>query len=257
MDEIPGILACDVGNSAVHLAAVCGDEVSAPRILNTGQLSGLGEAMVAIWEHLPTPRSVVACSVSPASLKAVEATALDALSTEVLVVGRDLPLPIETRLTTPASAGTDRLCAAVAAYDRLGHACVVADFGSAITVDCVDDDGVFLGGAIMPGLRMSLKALHDSTAQLPHVELAEPNWTFGRDTRQAILGGVVYAARGALRALVESYATALGRWPVVIATGGDAPLICHDANHNELIQAIVPDLTLRGAAIAYYRTLLR
>jgi len=172
-------------------------------------------------------------------------------------VGRDLPLPAATRLPEPRKIGVDRLCAAAAAFDRLGTACVVADFGTAITIDCVDDEGLFLGGAILPGLHMSAGALARDTAQLPVTEPVNPDWVFGRNTQEAIAGGLVFGARGALRELVESYATALGHWPLVIVTGGDAHLICPDPNASELVQAIVPDLVLRGAAIAYYRTLLK
>jgi pantothenate kinase type III len=87
------------------------------------------------------------------------------------------------------------------------------------------------------------------------VELVKPDWVFGQDTRQAIVGGLVFAARGALRELVEAYATALGHWPLVIITGGDAQLICPDVVQSQLVQAIVPDLVIRGVAAAYYRTL--
>jgi len=151
----------------------------------------------------------------------------------------------------------DRLCAAVAAFDRLGVPCVVADFGTAITIDCVNAEGVFLGGAILPGLGLSAESLSAGTAQLPRVKLSEPNWVYGKDTEQAIIGGVVYGARGALRGLVEAYATDLGRWPVVILTGGDARWVCQSPSQSDLVQAIVPDLVLRGVAIAYYKTLLK
>jgi len=150
----------------------------------------------------------------------------------------------------------DRLCAAVAAYDRLGTACVVADFGTAITIDCVSDRGVFLGGAILPGLGMAADSLHERTAQLPRVEIAKPDGVFGKDTQQAIVRGILATARGALRELVEAYATELGHWPIVILTGGDAHLVCDDPNEGELVQAIVPDLAIRGAALAYYNSLL-
>ena len=134
---------------------------------------------------------------------------------------------------------------------------MVADFGSAITIDCVNADGVFQGGAILPGLQMGARALASQTAQLPQVELAEPHWVFGQDTAQAIISGLVRGARGALRELVETYATEMGAWPAVILTGGDARLICPDLNESELAQAIVDDLVLRGAAIAYYKFMLK
>jgi len=254
--EIPNVLACDVGNCAVHFAHVCGEEVTEMQVVPVGRLGGLGAALAELWDTIPEPRRVVAASVNPSALKALEAAAGECIGQPVLVVGRDLPLPMPTDLPDPRAIGADRLCAAVAAYDRLGTACVVADFGTAITVDCVSAEGVFLGGAILPGLCMSADGLHDKTAQLPRVQMQAANWVFGKDTSQAIIGGILAAARGALRELAEAYATELGQWPTVIVTGGDAELVCERTGSGEIVQAIVPDLTIRGAALAYYNSLL-
>ena len=257
MSEIPSVLACDVGNSAVHFAHVQGDEVGPQHVVRVGELHRLKDALAEAWNDVPAPRKLVAASVNPAALKALEAAAAESVHQGVLVVARDLPLPIQTDLPNPESVGMDRLCCAVAAYDRLGRACVVGDFGTAITIDCVNNEGAFLGGAILPGLRLAAQALHEQTAQLPPVQLAQADWTFGRDTTQAILSGVLAMARGALRELAEAYATELGHWPIVILTGGDADLVCPHAGEGELVQAIVPDLAVRGVALAYYNSLLK
>lgn len=257
MDEIPSVLACDVGNSAVHLAHVKGEDVTGQRAVPHGELSRLGGELEALWGQIAGAPKVVAASVRPAGLKALEAAAAEALGRDVLVIGRDLPLPIATNLPEPASIGVDRLCAAVAAYDRLGAACVVADFGTAITIDCVNREGVFLGGAILPGLDMGARGLHEMTAQLPLVEARPADWTFGRNTEEAIVAGLVLGARGALRHFVEAYATDLGEWPTVILTGRDAHLVCGEIGKSDLVQAVVPELVLRGVAMAYYRVLQR
>ena len=255
--EISSVLACDVGNTAVHFAHVKGGDVQPPCHMRIGELAALGNALREAWEHIPAPRKLVAASVNPAGLRALEAAAQDAIHEPVLVIGRDLPLPMEADLPHPDKVGSDRLCAAVAAFDQLGVACVVADFGTAVTIDCVNDKGVFLGGAILPGLSAQLASLHEKTALLPEAELAEPTWVYGKDTRQAMIGGVVFGARGALRHLVEAYATELGHWPLVIVTGRDAALVVGDVADSEIVQAIVPDLVIRGVAIAYYKTLLK
>jgi len=257
MDNIPNVLACDVGNSAIHFACVTGEQVTDCQAMPLDDLSGLGRALGDLWRRMSEPKKLAAGSVNPAGLKALEAAAARAIGQPVLVVGRDLPLPVKTDLDDPESVGVDRICTAAAAFDRLGVACVVADFGTAITIDCVNGDGVFLGGVIMPGLQMGATALATKTAQLPKVKLSEPTWVFGRDTGQAIVGGLIRGARGALREMVEAYATELGHWPIVVVTGGDAKVVCPQADRSHLVQCRVDDLVLRGVAIAYYKTLVK
>jgi type III pantothenate kinase len=256
-EDVPSVLAIDVGNTNVHFAHICGDTVGDMQRLPLEATGPLVEELRKLWESIPAPKKVAAASVNPKGLALVEEAVSKATGQGILVVGRDLPLTIQTNLPEPKKIGTDRLCAAVAAFDRLGVACVVGDFGTAVTIDCVSAEGVFLGGAILPGLGLGAASLHSHTAQLPLVEPVLPDWVYGKDTRQAIIGGLVFGLRGALRELVEDYATELGQWPVVILTGSDAKLICHDPNQSELVQAIVPDLVLRGVAMAYYKTLVK
>ncbi len=130
----------------------------------------------------------------------------------------------------------------------MGNACVVVDAGTALTIDVCNDAGEFLGGAIAPGAAMMLHALHDKTALLPAVKLAKPEDAWGKNSEQAMLQGVYHGIRGIVKELVEQYATALGQWPDIIATGGDAAMLFGDW---ELIHAVSPDLTLYGIALAY------
>ncbi len=257
IDRIPSVLACDVGNTTIRFAHVGSGKVTGLQQFLIGNLTGLGETLKELWGKIPAPKKLVASSVNPAGLKVLEERADESLHEAVLVIGRDLRVPMEMDVSHPESVGVDRLCCAIAAYDRLGTACVVGDFGTAVTIDCVSDEGVFLGGAILPGLRMGADSLHTATAQLPQVQLTEPMWVIGKDTAEAIVGGLVFGARGALRELVEQYATQLRHWPVVILTGGDAKLVCSDPNASELVQAIVPDLSLRGVAASYYKTIVK
>ncbi len=125
---------------------------------------------------------------------------------------------------------------------------VVVDAGTAITVDVCNDAGEFLGGAIAPGAGMQLDALHEHTAKLPRVTLEVPVDPQGASTEEAIRHGVYHGVRGMVKELVENYATSLGYWPDVIATGGDAPKLFEGW---ELIHAVAPDLTLYGIALAY------
>ena len=245
------VLAADVGNTRISLGAVRGDEVYVCRELPTDALDGLPAVLSELWDMMDKPRRIAACSVNPAALETLKAAAAD-LEEPVVVIGDDIPLPIATALPEPERIGTDRLCCAAAAFQRLGQACVVVDAGTALTIDCVSDDGVFLGGAILPGMKMQAGALHAGAARLPAVELTDPTWVFGRSTAEAITGGIVYGLRGAVCERIEAYATELRKWPLVILTGGDAELLGLDRG---IVQAVVPQLCLMGIARGFYHSL--
>ena len=168
--------------------------------------------------------------------------------TRVEWIGRDLDFPALVKTEKPNETGVDRIVNIAAAFEQMEKACIVVDAGSAITIDCCDDSGAFLGGAIAPGVAMQLDALHEKTARLPRVKLEIPDGPFGRSTEQAICQGVYHGIRGMVKELAEQYAMELGNWPEIIATGGDAELLFKDW---ELIHAISPDLTLYGIALAY------
>lgn len=173
------------------------------------------------------------------------------LDTEPARIGRDLAAPIGECLDPGARPGADRLLNAAAAWDVMRSACIVVDAGTAVTVDFIDGEGVYHGGAIAPGAAMQLAALHEHTALLPRVAFAEPeDVPFGRNTSEAMLQGVYHGLRGLVWRLVERYAQAYGAYPPVIATGGDAPTLFAS---DELIDRIVPDLTLMGIAVAVRR----
>lgn len=194
-------------------------------------------------------RAVVG-SVSSEPLRQFVTLVEDALQMTPLRVRADIPLPMRLQVEAPEEVGVDRICSAAAAFERVQDTCAVASFGTAITIDCVSPDGQFLGGTILPGLEMSCAALHERTAALPHVVLTAPSGPFGRNTREAITNGVVYAAAGALREIVERFATELRVWPQLVITGGNADLIAAEA---DFVDAVVPDLCLMGIALAYRR----
>jgi type III pantothenate kinase len=210
-----------------------------------------GPAIAAAWKQVAGRENaaVVGASVNPSSDEAVEQAVLDSVNRHVVWVGEDLDLPVKVLTEKPEETGIDRVLNVAAAYEQLGKACVVVDAGTAVTVDYCNENGEFVGGAIAPGAAMMLDALHERTARLPRVTpFAAPTDPLGRSTSQAILHGVYHAIRGMVKEVVENYATELGSWPELIATGGDATVLFKDW---ELVHAIAPDLTLYGIALAY------
>jgi len=250
------VLAIDIGNTATSAGAVIGEQVHDSITVETRRFSDLAGHLAEAWNKIassPQARAVIG-SVVPERTDEMCRLIEQATGTEALVIRQGLPLPMELAVDNPDKVGVDRVCCAAAAYDRLRQACVVADFGTAVTIDLVSDDGVFMGGVILPGAATAAASLAEHAAALPKVRLRRPPRLIGRNTQEAILSGIVYGLAGALREIVERYATELGKWPQLIVTGGGANLI---AEHCDFIDNVVPNLSLLGVALAWRATLER
>jgi len=244
------VLAIDIGNSRIGMAVWDDDGLHAARHVSTERADTWGGALEELWSTTigVKSRAIAIGSVGRHVTRRLADLATELCDIEPLHIRDDLPLPLPLDIENPREVGVDRVCAAAAAFDRIGAACAVASFGTATTVDCVSEDGRFLGGAILPGLEMSCNALHDHTSKLPRVVPGQPTGAFAKNTHDAIVNGVTYAAVGALREIVERFATELGQWPQLVITGGNAPLVTASA---DFVDAHVPDLCLMGIALAY------
>ncbi|MFH0980222.1 MAG: type III pantothenate kinase [Planctomycetota bacterium] len=253
-DRPPGLVVLDIGNSSLHVGLWSDRGVADVRRLEHGDRTGLAESLTEMRSNSARAglvAAVVACVV-PDALSAAEESITQALELQALVIGRDLPLPMAVAVHRPETVGVDRMCAAAAAYEKVRDTCTVIDFGTAVTVDLVDEAGVFQGGAILPGLWMQAHALGNHTAVLPVVSTEFPDQPVGKDTTEAIRSGICHGLVGAVRNLVEEYATRLNRWPYVVATGGDAAMM---VAHCDFIDKMVPDLCLCGVGLAYVKYL--
>lgn len=149
----------------------------------------------------------------------------------------------------PKEVGADRIANAVGAYDLFGGPCVVVDLGTATTFDAISGSGEYLGGAITPGVAISLDALFASAAALRRVELVEPRSVIGKSTVESIQSGALYGFAGQVDGLCRRFSGVLGE-PTVVATGGLSELI---APYAEAIDYVEPWLTLHGLRIIYER----
>ncbi len=149
----------------------------------------------------------------------------------------------------PKEVGADRIANAVAAYDLYGGPSIVVDFGTANTIEAISEKGEYLGGAIFPGIEISMDALFARAAALRRVELVPPKNVIGKSTMESIQSGAIYGFTGQVDALVDRFEAELGECTVV-ATGGQAELLMpfsRTIQHNE------PWLTLRGLRIVFER----
>ncbi|MBL8544032.1 MAG: type III pantothenate kinase [Hyphomonadaceae bacterium] len=144
---------------------------------------------------------------------------------EPMVIGEDgLKLGIDVRIDKPAEAGADRLVNAVGAYITYGGPAIVIDSGTATTFDIVGADGAFEGGIILPGINLSLQALHDAAARLPRVEIRDPGRVIGKDTVSAMQSGIYWGSIDMIEGLVRRIKAEYGAPMKTIATGGVASL---------------------------------
>ncbi len=204
------------------------------------------------------PRSIQAvclASVVPSLVPLFKKATARLCGVSTLVVNHRLDLGIKVRTLYPKEVGADRLVNAVAGYARYGGPLLVLDFGTATTVDAISSKGEYLGGAISPGIGISVEALTSRTAKLPRIKMAPPKAAIGRNTLQAMRSGIYHGTLGAIHELVACLSAELakrerGRTPRVIATGGWA----HWLPARQLgLTAILPDLTLEGLRAIHER----
>jgi type III pantothenate kinase len=247
---VPGLdlIAVNCGNSRIQVGRFAAGVLQGSERFPNQASAEVVQRILEWWEALGGGPPVLIASVNDPVARPLAALLEDQLSTGVYHVGDDVPVPVGRQLDPETITGVDRLLNAAAAYDRVKQACIVVDAGSAVTVDFVDGEGTFHGGAILPGARMQLAALHEGTAALPEIPFVAPDEEpIGRSTGQAMLNGVFYGIRGAVQRLVERYADHYGAYPMVIATGGDAEALFSD---EDLVDRVVPELTLLGIAVA-------
>ena len=166
-----------------------------------------------------------------------------------LVVGKpECRLPVEARVDEGTIVGPDRLVNTAGAFDRHGGDLIVVDFGTATTFDVVASDGAYIGGVIAPGVNLSLEALHNAAAALPHVDIAKPQAVIGTNTVACIQSGVFWGYVGLVREICDRIKAERDRPMQVIATGGLAPLFQQSV---DLFDCFEEDLTMHGLTVIH------
>lgn len=243
------LLAISVGNTRTQLGVYVEDALEGHRYVMNDEVGEIAAAAEELWgsiANLEEPAVYVA-SVNDGAAKGVVGAVAEVVGVTIERVGEDVEIPMGHQLDSEALIGDDRLLNAAAAYEKIKEAVIVVDAGTAVTVDFVDGEGTFHGGAILPGCQMMLDALGEGTSQLPKVTFDKPDEVIGHSTSQAMLTGVFYGVRGAVRELIEKFAEQYKGWPKVVATGGDGLMLFEGY---DLVEALVEDLTLRGMVAA-------
>jgi len=169
--------------------------------------------------------------------------------TRPLVVGKpDCLLPVDVRVDEGTNVGPDRLVNTVAGHDLFGGDLIMVDFGTATTFDVVDSDGAYIGGVISPGVNLSLEALHQAAAALPHVDISKPQRVIGTNTVACMQSGVFWGYVGLVREICDRIKAERARDMRVISTGGLAPLF---QQSEALFDAYEDNLTMHGLTVIY------
>ena len=235
------LAALDIGNSAFHLGLLEQGRVQCRQQLPVDQGDRLADWLEQeLHRHGAPPAEAVICSVVP-QWDQLAAAALRALGCRVVQVQGDSPVGLANRYLQPCQLGPDRLVAALGAYRLAGGPVVVADVGTAITVDAVSGQGEFLGGAILLGPHAALGSLQAATALLTAPERLEPALP-GRSTEQCLAAGAFWGAVGAIREIADHLRQALGAEAPLLLTGGGAASLAPGLPGARL----EPDLVLVG-----------
>jgi type III pantothenate kinase len=253
------IIAIDIGNTNINIGLFLDGEEQFIKSFTGQACEELTDCLVSAWDKIPVAESskekkrdgvIVISSVKPTWTELVTEIIKDNLGEKGHIIGKDVPLPITCWVDEPDKIGTDRVVAAAAAYAVVEDAVVVADLGTAVTIDLVDQNGIFQGGVICPGLEISAKALNENTAQLPKVTVTKPEAPLGKNTTEAINCGLYYSIIGTLEEVIRRYAEKIGKWPQTIITGTGAKIIKDDC---QFIDNYVPNLVIKGIVLAYQK----
>jgi type III pantothenate kinase len=249
------LLAIDVGNTNTVLGAFDGAtlrhqwRVETSRSRTSDEWGILARQLFAAGGLDPAGiEAVVVSSVVPPLAFSLEQMALRYFGHRPLFVGPGVKTGMPILYENPREVGADRVVNAVAAYHRWRQGLVVVDFGTATTFDAVSPRGEYLGGAIAPGISISMEALFQSASKLPRVEFARPPAVVGKNTVASMQSGLVYGYVGLVDGICARMEAELGFPAKVVATGGLAPLI---AGVSRAITEVDEHLTLDGLRLIH------
>jgi type III pantothenate kinase len=251
------LLVVDVGNTQTHLGTFRGDELvhdwrfATVRESTADELGARLRNLLALRElTFEDLDASILSSTVPQLRPEWTAMAERYLGHEMPVVGPGLRTGMPIRMDNPREVGADRLVNAVAAYERVRGPCVVVDFGTAITYDCVGEAGEYIGGIIAPGVEISMEALTSRAAAIPRIDLTPPRALIGKSTVEAIRSGVIYGFAAQVDGMLGRLREQLGDETEAIATGGLAHAIVPFC---DLIDDVDEMLTLTGLRIIHER----
>ena len=245
----------DIGNTHTVLGVFEGDKLQQDWRISTDKTKTADEYGVLIQNICSTSgfsfkdfHAVAISCVVPPLLQTFEDFCKKTLRLEPLLVEPGVKTGMPILMDNPREVGADRIVNAVAAYQKVHQACIVVDFGTATTFDCISAEGEYMGGVIVPGIGISLEALFQTASKLPRVEIARPKSVIGKNTIHSMQSGILFGYVSLVDGMVEKLRSEMGEEAYVIATGGIAERL---APESTTIQKVERHLTLQGLQILY------
>ena len=251
------LLAIDTGNTQTVIGLFDGDDLADHWRIATAAERTSDELALMIQQFLgfhgfsfdDQITGVAVCSGVPRITASLREMTRRYFGFDALIIEPGVRTGMPILYDNPKEVGPDRIADAVAAYEKYGGPTVVVDFGTANTIEAISEKGEYLGGAIIPGIEISLDALFGRAAALRRVELVPPRNVIGKSTVESIQSGAIYGFSGQVDSMVDRFRAELGECTVV-ATGGLAELI---TPHSRTIEHFEPWLTLEGLRIIWER----
>lgn len=251
------ILVMDTGNTNIVLGVYKGKELKYHWRMETYRHKTEDEYAMqvkALFSHVGLRfediSGIIISSVVPPVMYPLEQMCQKYFNLKPLVVGPGMKTGLNIQYENPREVGADRIVNAVAAIEEYGSPLIIVDFGTATTYCYVNEDGGYMGGAIAPGIGISMEALFSRASKLPRIELTRPGQVVGKNTIAAMQSGIVFGYVGQLEGIVARLKAQSKIEPKVIATGGMADLI---ASESPVIDIVDNFLTLKGLYLIYER----
>ncbi|GAA0961850.1 type III pantothenate kinase [Actinocorallia libanotica] len=258
------LLTIDVGNTNTVLGLFEGDEVIEHWRINTDPRRTADEIAVVLQGLIQQSPLLVETDISGIALCSTVPSVLHEMremcrryygDVPAIIVEPGVKTGVPVRMDNPKEVGSDRIVNSLAAIHLHGGPAIVVDFGTATTFDCISARGEYVGGAIAPGIEISIDALSMRGAQLHKIELVRPRHVIAKNTVEALQSGIIFGFAGQVDGLVDRMVEELSDNPdevKVVATGGLAPLVLEEARSIDVFE---PWLTLHGLRLIYERNI--
>ncbi|MCI8553665.1 MAG: type III pantothenate kinase [Clostridiales bacterium] len=251
------LLALDMGNTNITIGVFDGEKLVLESRMTTDRTKMTDQYAVELLDILRLYQvqpdhfdGAVICSVVPPLDHAIRRAVRKVTGVSPLMVGPGIRTGVNIRIDDPAQLGPDLLVGAVAATAKYGAPCIIWDLGTATTMSVVDREGIFRGGAIMPGVGVSLDTLTSSTSLLPRISLEAPPHTIGANTIESMQSGAVFGTAALLDGMCDRVLEELGYTAAIVATGGLGHEIIPHCRHHILYD---DKLLLEGLRLVYHK----